>query len=115
MSRFYLKNRKIVKEGETLTKQDLIKIVAKLSGTTQSYAKDIVNNVLFGLTTIIKEMRAGDRLEIRDFGVFEMSYNKAGTNFHDPRTMEKVIKPAKRRVVWQPSMNIKEELKKVFI
>jgi len=101
------------RQGENLTKQDLIRVVSKVSKVSLPFAKSIVDNVLYSIAEIIKEMRVGDRLEIREFGVFEMMYSRAKITRHNPKTMEKVVVPAKRRITWLPSKLIKKELLKL--
>ncbi|HQX36124.1 MAG TPA: HU family DNA-binding protein, partial [Microbacteriaceae bacterium] len=49
------------------------------------------------LDAIIDELAAGNRLEFREFGVFE-SKERAARRAQNPRTLEKVQVPAKRIV-----------------
>jgi integration host factor subunit beta len=70
---------------------------AKLSGRfspTKVMVKDIVQAFL---NSIIEELADGNRLEFREFGVFE-SRERAARLAQNPRTLEKVPVPAKRIV-----------------
>jgi len=57
-------------------------------------AKEIIQSFL---NAIIDELAAGNRLEFREFGVFE-SRERAARRAQNPRTLEKVDVPAKRIV-----------------
>ena len=56
---------------------------------------------------IISELAKGSRLEFRDFGVFETRTTPARTA-QNPKTLERVEVPAKRRVVFKPGRLMKE-------
>jgi nucleoid DNA-binding protein len=61
---------------------------------TKVVAKEIIQSFL---NAIIDELAAGNRLEFREFGVFE-SRERAARRAQNPRTLEKVDVPAKRIV-----------------
>jgi integration host factor subunit beta len=50
---------------------------------------------------VIAELAKGNRLEFRDFGVFDTKATAARTA-QNPKTLEKVMVPAKRRVTFKP-------------
>jgi nucleoid DNA-binding protein len=50
---------------------------------------------------IIAELQRGNRLEFRDFGVFETRTTRARAA-QNPKTLERVDVPAKRRVAFKP-------------
>ncbi len=78
----------------TVTKKELVNRIAERTGVTKVVAKDIIQ--LF-LDAIIDEMAAGNRLEFREFGVFETK-ERAARRAQNPRTLEKVDVPAKHIV-----------------
>ena len=61
---------------------------------TKVVAKEIIQSFL---DSIIDELAAGNRLEFREFGVFETK-ERAARRAQNPRTLEKVSVPAKRIV-----------------
>jgi len=100
--------------GESLTKNHLVRIVSRVGGIDLKYSRSIVNNVLFGLIEMFSEMREGDRLEIRGFGVFEMHKTKATLNKHNPATLQKIPVGAKRKLIFRPGKDIKRKLLKLI-
>ena len=78
----------------TVTKKDLLDQVADQTGQKRVAVKETVQALL---DQIARELGKGNRLEIRDFGVFEIK-NRAPRVAQNPKTLEPVIVPAKRTV-----------------
>ena len=76
----------------TITKKELIDRIAEETGTKRVLVKRIVQ--LF-LEEIMDELGNGNRLEFRDFGVFEAKVRAARTA-QNPKTLERVDVPAKK-------------------
>jgi len=79
---------------KTVTKKELVHRIADKTGVTKVVAKDVIQSFL---NAIINELTEGNRLEFREFGVFE-SRERAARLAQNPRTLEKVPVPAKRIV-----------------
>lgn len=79
---------------KTVTKKELVHRIAEQTGVTKVVAKDVIQAFL---NSIIDELAEGNRLEFREFGVFE-SRERAARLAQNPRTLEKVPVPAKRIV-----------------
>jgi integration host factor subunit beta len=78
----------------TITKKELVNRIADQTGVTKVVAKEIIQSFL---DAIITELASGNRLEFREFGVFETK-ERAARRAQNPRTLEKVSVPAKRIV-----------------
>jgi integration host factor subunit beta len=78
----------------TITKKELVNRIADKTGQTKVVAKEIIQAFL---DAIIDELAAGNRLEFREFGVFETK-ERAARRAQNPRTLQKVDVPAKRIV-----------------
>lgn len=78
----------------TTTKKELANRIADRTGQTKVVVKEILQTFL---DEIVKELAMGNRLEFREFGVFEVKERKA-RRAQNPRTLEKVDVPAKRVV-----------------
>ena len=78
----------------TITKKDFVDRIAERSGVAQSTAKTIIQDFL---DEIVSEVAKGNRLEFRDFGVFEIR-DRAPRVAQNPKTLERVPVPAKRTV-----------------
>jgi integration host factor subunit beta len=78
----------------TITKKELVNRIAERTGQTKVVAKEILQMFL---DEIIRELSQGNRLEFRDFGVFEVKPRRA-RRAQNPRTLQKVEVPPKRVV-----------------
>ena len=90
----------------TITKRELIVRLAESTETKQSSVRAIVQCFLDEITA---ELTRDNRLEFRDFGVFEIKEREARMG-QNPKTMEKVHIPAKRTVRFKMGMGMKEKL-----
>jgi integration host factor subunit beta len=91
---------------KTITKKDLVDRIAEQSGVKRVIVKRIVQRFL---DEIIDELGQGNRLEFRDFGVFEIRA-RAARVAQNPKTMEKVRVPSKRSVKFKVGRLMKERL-----
>jgi len=78
----------------TTTKKELVNRIADRTSHTKVVVKEILQAFL---DEIIEELSRGNRLEFREFGVFEVKERKA-RRAQNPRTLERVDVPAKRVV-----------------
>lgn len=90
----------------TISKKSLINRTAEKTQTTQVWVKAIVQQFF---DEVIVELANGNRLEFRDFGVFETRTIPARTA-QNPKTLEKVEVPARRRVKFKPGRMMREGL-----
>lgn len=90
----------------TITKKELIERISD----QQEYKRVVVKRVIQAfLDTIIEELGSGNRLEFRDFGVFE-SKVRAPRRAQNPKTMDKVDVPPKRTVKFKVGRVMKRRL-----
>lgn len=78
----------------TVTKKDLIDRIAEKEGCKRVVVKRVIQDFL---DSIVDELGKGNRLEFRDFGVFE-SRIRASREAQNPKTMDKVFVPERRTV-----------------
>jgi len=90
----------------TITKKDLVDRIAKEMKTEQLMVKPIVRCFL---EEIIAELAKNNRLEFRDFGVFEVRKQSARTA-QNPKNLQKIQVPAKRVVKFKMGRIMKEKL-----
>jgi integration host factor subunit beta len=79
---------------KTIKKKEIAKRIAQEHGITATLAGDIIQRFL---DEVIKELGNGNRLEFRNFGVFESRSVKPRQG-RNPRTGEVVQIPEKRTV-----------------
>ncbi|MCA8943960.1 MAG: integration host factor subunit beta [Planctomycetes bacterium] len=90
----------------TVTKKELVSRIAEKTGVTKVVCKDIIQSFL---DSIIEELAMGNRLEFREFGVFE-SKERAARLAQNPRTLEKVDVPSKRIVKFKVGRLMREQV-----
>jgi integration host factor subunit beta len=90
----------------TVTKKELVSRIADRIGQTKVITKDIIQMFL---DEIISELARGNRLEFREFGVFEIK-ERAARKAQNPRTLEKVEVPAKKIVKFKVGRMMKERV-----
>lgn len=93
-------------DPNTITKKELVNRIADQTGQTKVVVKDILQKFL---DEIIEELSHGNRLEFREFGVFEVR-ERAARRAQNPRTLEKVYVPAKRVVKFKVGRLMRERV-----
>ena len=91
----------------TVTKKELIDRIAEHTQAKRIVVKEIVQVFL---DEIVSELIKDNRLEFRDFGVFETRMRAARTA-QNPKTMDKVEVPAKRTVKFKMGRLMKENMR----
>ena len=90
----------------TITKNELIDRIADAAQQRRVQVKKVVQHFL---DEIINELGKGNRLEFRDFGVFETKVRKA-RKAQNPKTLEPVEVPEKRTVKFKVGRLMKQKL-----
>ena len=90
----------------TRTKKELVDRVADLTGNKRVMVKKVIQTFL---DQIIDELGKGNRLEFRDFGVFETKL-RAARIAQNPKTLERVQVPPKRSVKFKTGRLMKIKL-----
>lgn len=96
------------KASRNTTKKDLIDAVAARTKMKRADVKAVVHCLL---DQIVDELARGRRLELRDFGVFEVR-ERAQREAQNPKTMEKVVVPPKRAVKFKSGRRMCEALER---
>jgi len=78
----------------TVTKKELIERLAEQSGLKRQDVRKVVQGFL---DEIINELGKGNRLEFRDFGVFDVR-ERAERIAQNPKTLERVAVPPRKSV-----------------
>ena len=87
-----------------MTKRELVIAVAERLGFTQNEVASVVQTTLDTITNCLVE---GHRLEVRNFGVFEVKKRDARTG-RNPRTGEEVSIAEKHVATFKPGKALKE-------
>ena len=90
----------------TVTKKELIDRIAEKTQAKRVVVKRIVQSFL---DEVVTELANDNRLEFRDFGVFE-TRTRAARVAQNPKTLERVQVPAKRTVKFKMGRLMKQKL-----
>jgi integration host factor subunit beta len=90
----------------TITKKEVIDRIAENTNTKRAVVKPVIQSFL---DEIIDELAKNNRLEFRDFGVFETKM-RAARKAQNPKTMEQVKVPAKRSVKFKMGRLMKQKM-----
>jgi nucleoid DNA-binding protein len=96
-------------EIPNVTKKEIVKRISEDIGLTQLKTKDIVQRTL---DTIIQTLVTEGRIELRNFGVFEVK-QRAPRKARNPRTGDKVYVPSKNVVTFKPGKEMEELVRKM--
>ena len=92
-----------------MTKKEIVKKISEDIGLTQLKTKDIVQRTL---DAIIQTLVSEGRIELRNFGVFEVK-QRAPRKARNPRTGDKVYVPSKNVVTFKPGKEMEELVRKM--
>ena len=90
----------------TITKKELIDRIAESTQAKRVVVKRIIQSFL---DEVITELAKDNRLEFRDFGVFE-TRTRAARVAQNPKTLERVQVPEKRTVKFKMGRLMKQKL-----
>ena len=96
----------------TVTKRDIANRVARQVDEKFPLAEKIVSALFTTLREVMAEADPEVRIEIRDFGVFEVKTAKAKPKARNPKTGEIVYVPARRKTHFKPGKLLNKELKR---
>ncbi len=89
-----------------MTKKEIVKTISEEIGLTQLKTKEIVQKTF---DAIIDTLATDERVELRNFGVFEVK-KRAARKARNPRTGEKVFVPEKFVVTFKPGKEMEERV-----
>ena len=90
-----------------MTKKEIVKTISEEIGLTQLKTKEIVQKTFDAIVeTLVEE----GRIELRNFGVFEVK-ERAARKARNPRTGQRVDVPAKYVVTFKPGKEMEERVR----
>jgi len=93
-------------ETRVVTKKEIVKQISEEIGLTQLKTKEIVQKTFDAIIETLVEER---RIELRNFGVFEVK-KRASRKARNPRTGERVDVPEKFVVTFKPGKEMEEKV-----
>lgn len=92
-----------------MTKKEIVKQISERIGLTQLKTKEIVQQTFDAIVETLLEV---GRIELRNFGVFEVKQRKA-RKARNPRTGDRVDVPPKNVVTFKPGKEMEEKVRQM--
>lgn len=92
-----------------MTKKEIVKDISEEIGLTQLKTKEIVQKTF---DAIVRTLVEDGRIELRNFGVFEVK-KRAARKARNPRTGDKVFVPEKFVVTFKPGKEMEERVRQL--
>lgn len=92
-----------------MTKKEIVKTISEEIGLTQLKTKEIVQKTF---DAIVRTLVEDHRIELRNFGVFEVK-KRAARKARNPRTGEKVFVPEKFVVTFKPGKEMEAKVREM--
>jgi integration host factor subunit beta len=92
-----------------VTKKEIVKQISDDTGLTQLKTKEIVQKTF---DAIMETLLSEGRIELRNFGVFEVKRRKA-RKARNPRTGSRVDVPPKSVVTFKPGKEMEEKIRQL--
>jgi len=92
-----------------VTKKEIVRQISERLDLTQLKTKEIVQQTF---DAIVKTLLEDGRIELRNFGVFEVKRRKA-RKARNPKTGEKVDVPPKNVVTFKPGKEMEERVRQM--
>ena len=92
-----------------MTKKEIVKTISEEIGLTQLKTKEIVQKTF---DAIVETLVEDKRIELRNFGVFEVK-RRAARKARNPRTGDKVYVPEKFVVTFKPGKEMEERVREL--
>ena len=92
------------------TREDIIRRAGDKLNLTHDEMKIILDTTLDIMAEILTENQSHIRIELRNFGIFEVKPTKAKPKARNPKTNEEVYVPPRRKIHFKPGKIIRNAL-----
>ena len=99
----------------TYTKKDIIDEIKSRNNISETESKIMLEIVIDALKKFLLKSEKNFRIEIRNFGIFEVKPTKPRNKARNPKTLKLYKIPARRKVSFKAGKTIKTELKKKLL
>ncbi|MDO4559157.1 MAG: HU family DNA-binding protein [Planctomycetia bacterium] len=96
-------------KDDTVTKKEIVRAISEEMGLTQSMTKEVVQRTF---DAIIEALCSERRIELRNFGVFEVK-RRNPRRARNPKTSQRVDVPARMVVTFHPGKVMEERVRQL--
>ena len=94
------------------TREDIIRKTGDKLNLSHDEMKIILDTTLDSIAEILTRDQSRIRIELRNFGVFEVKPTRAKPRARNPRTNEEIYVPPRRKIHFKPGKIIRQELQR---
>ena len=94
----------------TYNRKDLIRKLSYKINMNRNDSKIIVDCFLDVLKDVLLDDKSLSRIELRNFGVFDVVVSEERSNARNPKTKKAVVIPKRKKLIFKPSKNINKGL-----
>ena len=95
---------------KTYKRENLINKISYKLNMNKDESKIILDCVLDSFSELFLSDNNTSRIELRNFGVFDVRITKERSNARNPKTKESVIIPKRKKIVFKASKKIRNQL-----
>jgi integration host factor subunit beta len=99
-------------KNPTYTKLDVATRVSERTHSKLSVAEEWTDDVFSALRDILESADPELRIEIRNFGVFEVKLTRSKPRARNPKTGEEIFVPARKKTHFKPGKRLREFLRR---
>ena len=99
----------------TFTRKDIIRRTSEKLDLSHNDMKLVVDSILETMSEMLIEKQSNIRIELRNFGVFEVKPTKAKPRARNPKTNEEVYVPPRRKINFKAGKIIREVLQEEWV
>ena len=91
-------------------REDIIRRTSDKLNLSHDEMKIILDTTLDSIVEILTEKKSRIRIELRNFGIFEVKPTLAKPRARNPKTNEEIFVPPRRKINFKPGKIIRQEL-----
>ena len=99
---------------KTYKRENMINKISYKLNMNKDESKIILDCVLDSFSELFLSDDNASRIELRNFGVFDVRITKERSNARNPKTKESVIIPQRKKIVFKASKKIRNQLNNKF-
>ena len=97
------------------TREDIIRRTSDKLNLTHGEMKIILDTTLDTMVDMLTENQSRIRIELRNFGIFEVKPTRAKPKARNPKTNEVIYVPPRRKIHFKPGKIIRQELQQEWV
>ena len=97
------------------TREDIIRRTSDKLNLTHDEMKIILDTTLDTMVDMLIENQSRIRIELRNFGIFEVKPTRAKPKARNPKTNEVIYVPPRRKIHFKPGKIIRQELQQEWV